>query len=45
MLGRPLLQTLGIAVAPPAHGGRITEHVRLRDGARSRSSWCSSPCG
>lgn len=33
MLGRPLLQTLGLDVAPPRSGGRITESVRLRDGS------------
>src|ERR1700742_4659464 len=32
MLGRPLLQTLGVAAAPPEHGGRVTSPVRLRGG-------------
>jgi PAS domain S-box-containing protein len=32
MLGRTMLETLGMAVSPPRHGGRVTAGTRLRDG-------------
>lgn len=32
ILGRPMLETLGVAVSPPRHGGRLTAGMRLRDG-------------
>jgi PAS domain S-box-containing protein len=32
MLGRPMLETLGIAVLPPRNGGRLTATAKLRDG-------------